>query len=412
MSGRGRGGSGSGSGNDEAVPPLRALATLLQVEEHDLPRLASDFVAKAMEEDGWSQRLQASALVALDKLKKNQTDGMELPMMLIEEQKRERKLRIEPWRATWELLANAASGLSEPKSEELIAEWAELAKAGSIAQDEAMILHIILILDDEARRTFAAGILRLRGMQRTQLFNFLAASTATEGVDTTRFIDERGDRILQMPWPLWPKQKAFASLLTAEFVAMTAQGGSSTERPLFRSNDGMSERFGGFGNTGNSKKPEGAATATAQGAGYVPVGTLPDGSTAADVTRLESTLAACQRQLKACERRLTEAGLYVKPSYTTNYPMEQPRKGQQQQMGRGGLPPYQHQHQQPQQQTAQVGTNPATTRRARGGDDSGSGQQQQQPTNQVQPQQQQQQLPKDVAAAVAVLRAAGLSPVF
>ena len=70
---------------------------------------------------------------------------------------------LTPWRATAELINAATTTLRQATREELLQEFAELVKSGSVAQDEALLLQLVLCLSPEEQLTFAAATLRHRG---------------------------------------------------------------------------------------------------------------------------------------------------------------------------------------------------------------------------------------------------------
>lgn len=182
----------------------------------------------------------------------------------------ERRSR-EAWRSTSEALSAERSSISNQPIEQLRDEYLELAKAAQLSPEDAVTVAYLLYADEADRKFWAASILRKHGNDRVRAHNFSVGSKREEA-----FMSVHGAKLLNFTLPLYPALPSFSALNT-RILSEVPHGGSpsSPASTLFRTN--------------------------IEGAGFLPVGQLPDGQWAADSTSVENQL---KRQVSALESKL------------------------------------------------------------------------------------------------------------
>ena len=181
-------------------------------------------------------------------------------------------LRIRPWRQKLLEIEADLHQLATLDVATLRSEYLEAAKAAQITPEESLLLQTVLFFNPVEQLQVCGSILRKRGLPRMQSFNVLAS---TRGAAPDAFIAERGEQLLTLALPIFPREKEFTSLNTQIFLLQ--------EKPL-----------GGTSPTGPHKTlffrvntAEARVNSKIEGGGMLPVTQQSDGSWGVDTAPLE-----------------------------------------------------------------------------------------------------------------------------
>lgn len=234
-------------------------------------------------------------------VKANQVDLLSTPATSTEALVRHftdsEKRRIDRWRDPLAKHTSEKNSIAQQSLAAIQQDYSIAVKDGRLSAEESFFLSHLLYSSDEERKFIAAVCLRHGWGDRALHHNFNEA-IRRDGGHVGAFLETYGDKLIACPFPIHPAGERFDSLTQALLNGTTAVAGGG------RSN-GFAPSGAGFGGARTVSKD---TTKDVQGGGYVPVGTLPNGQQAADVTRLEKANASLAKQVAALERRTIELG--------------------------------------------------------------------------------------------------------
>jgi hypothetical protein len=177
--------------------------------------------------------------------------------------------RLHPWMETWQLVADAAAASAGVSKAQLQAVMAESARQRTLTVEDASFLHVLLFFTPEEQLRFAASILAYSGMQRLQIFNWIVANMPPPSGSSSPapdvFVRTRGQQILELRAPLWPRDDRFSGPTLQLFTANPISGGGpTTNTSAFRASALFDPNSRTFGDTSPPR-------AKVAGAGSIPV---------------------------------------------------------------------------------------------------------------------------------------------
>jgi hypothetical protein len=198
-------------------------------------------------------------------------------------------LRLHPWRSTWRLLEDALASIRAKPLATLQQEMHDLAKQGLLCAEDMLVLHVLLFFSEEDKLAYAGAVLGYAEMPRTQIFNAIVAGQEPPAGSTLPsaelFLTQQGQRILQCPYPLWPREERFNvyqnMVLNCVASAVVTGGASRKEKTSFADDSfGLCAAFGEHGTRGRHSDP-------AIGGGTLPVQQDANGAWVVDTTPVE-----------------------------------------------------------------------------------------------------------------------------
>jgi len=277
----------------ETELPHELVAAELKTHSSNLCSIPQSLIIKTMEHMGMPFSQQAAVHVWLAGMAESQAN----PVNALTEHFREQQtLRLRPWRLKWQEVEQMLSGASARTQDQLRHEMLDAAKLRLITADDAQVLHWLLYLSDQQRLTVAATLLRKRGASRMQALNVLATQVGDRD-SADAFITQFGEKLLQLPVPIWPLDDSFSAQQALLFDTfehapdLTAGDADHQDDTFARCFRILNETTGG---------------------GHLPVEQTPDGRWVADCTQLEAACKAAFDQafgsLRSLEDRLTALG--------------------------------------------------------------------------------------------------------
>jgi hypothetical protein len=248
--------------------------------------------------------------------------------------------KLQTWRNDLNKCALEKEAWAGDTRESLLELFASRANKNLCTVEDALILHLLLAVDDAARLNFAATILRLPPRDRLRAHNFRVASSVGPA-----FLDTHGALLGTLAVPLYPKGAAFEGLNTLILnEGHDAPVGAGTGG----SRDGFAKAFA---------KPQVTQTVVCGGECSLPVSVLPSGQQVVDLTQVEEAFKKLQLEVASLRRQ-------VMANDNRRRQRPQPQQQYQQQQVH-----FQGQYYQPQQQAQYRGRGGARGGMRGGGDD-------------------------------------------